>query len=393
MARFKASDSTCKLTEEQQSIVDLLEGSFLKEYDIGNLEFRLEREGWRLLDNTDINKLKECLKSDFDLTECIKKYIICIINNGGRYPLLGQYHYDRSIEKGVITLYIDHIKRAAHEYNIKSTATNEQSYPDMKNILPLITGYVFIHELFHAYFDKYHMPKVKEIEEAMAEYASLDFLENTHNTCHDIAYEMVSLKKEICIWISAYGFGEYLHKNDFTDSRMIEKYAQINHLIFCEDLRVKEFVKGFVNGYPWGKEAKYYMLLKSIIFHPTITVHSDNIHIQENRNDHTIEKGKYHNQDTGEKRCPENGDFEDSIDSSEDTYRVCRYNHHYLEWKKNGENKWSLYPSDSNPKDFGLIIELPINEFTEISFNQCFASTNNVFVFDGDSFFKLKQYF
>lgn len=45
MARFKASDSTCKLTEEQQSIVDLLEGSFLKEYDIGNLEFRLEREG------------------------------------------------------------------------------------------------------------------------------------------------------------------------------------------------------------------------------------------------------------------------------------------------------------------------------------------------------------
>ena len=67
----------------------------------------------------------------------------------------------------------------------------------MKNILPLITGYVFIHKLFHAYFDKYHMPKVKEIEEAMAEYASLDFLENTHNTCHDIAYEMVSLKKEI----------------------------------------------------------------------------------------------------------------------------------------------------------------------------------------------------
>lgn len=177
-----------------------------------------------------------------------------LIEGGGKEMLLGTYHYDVQHKRGVITLFLDNINDASKVLP-KRFGSNAGVY---------LLQYVFVHEAFHAYFDMCHNDKIQEIEEAMAEYASLCFLSGYDKDVFSLAEYEINEKKNSPIWTSAYGFGEYLYhawKPDF-----INDYRSVNQQINPVLSRVKKYVTMFGAGYPFGEEAKCIKLLYQILY-------------------------------------------------------------------------------------------------------------------------------
>lgn len=154
--------------------------------------------------------------------------------------LLGSYHYDHTIQKGVITLYVNNINKAA------------KSLPWHKQGLEYLTGYVFAHEAHHAYYDVNHSrTSVNEIEETMAEFGALTFLKNNALPNFGLALSEVKRKKYSPCWTSAYGFGAYVYSQ--RNKSLIGTYRNNNTGIATHPL-ISEYQARFVNGYPWDRD-------------------------------------------------------------------------------------------------------------------------------------------
>ena len=238
-----------------------LEGSDFRKITIDQPEKRikeLEEIRARLQDelrNCKNDRNSEAIaRKEKELTDVMKSLEALYRLDGNVYKemLLGSYHYDHTIQKGVITLYVKNIKLAA------SSLTNH-----FNNALEYLTGYVFAHEVHHAYYDVNHSRTVvNEIEEPMAEFGALAFLKDNGLPNFDLALSEVKRKKYSPCWTSAYGFGEYIYSQG--NKSLTGTYRNNNTNIATHPL-VSKYQAGFVNGYPWQSESNYHKLLNRII--------------------------------------------------------------------------------------------------------------------------------
>lgn len=240
-----------------------LEGSDFRKITIDQPEKRieeLEEIGARLRD-----ELHKCIENDRnsetiariekELTD-VRKSLDALHSLGGNVyeeMLLGSYHYDHTIQKGVITLYVNNINKAAKSLPCRF----------VKQGLEYLTGYVFAHEAHHAYYDVNHSRiSVNEIEEPMAEFGALTFLKNNALPNFDLALSEVEQKKYSPCWTSAYGFGEYIFSQG--DKSLIGLYRNNNNDISIHRY-LRKFTGGFSKGYPWNEEVTYYKWLMKML--------------------------------------------------------------------------------------------------------------------------------
>ena len=183
-----------------------------------------------------------------------------IIKNKGEMviPLLGSFSSD---EKKVY-LYLKNIER------VKGKA---------KLTEPLIT--TFIHEMFHAwnYFVCNEKDRtVKEIDEAMVEFATLYFLKQislVHNEFDQIlkwAEENVRNKQESSGSIAAYGYGYYLYslanKNESHVLGLLVAYIRKSGLIAPSAL--VDLIKAKLSpAYPHSEEEQVYIMIQQLLLH------------------------------------------------------------------------------------------------------------------------------
>ena len=236
-----------------------LEGSDFREITIDEPEKiikELEEMKARLHDelrNCKNDRNSEAIaRKEKELTDVMKRLDALHRLDGNVYKeiLLGSYHYDHTIQKGVITLYVNNINKAAKSLPWRSD----------KQGLEYLTGYVFAHEAYHAYYDANHSRTVvNEIEEPMAEFGALAFLKDNGLPNFDLALSEVKRKKYSPCWTSAYGFGEYVYFQK--DKSLIGTYRNNN----ASHPLVSKYQAGFANGYPWGKDEVSYDLLYQII--------------------------------------------------------------------------------------------------------------------------------
>lgn len=274
-----ALDSLKKALSEYNG--ETYDGSVMRDV-LDSVVYRYEDRGFRTFDVNDLQKRKKDLQErhdelckqmqksiendssdrsrleelDIELTKIVRQIRVLgdLIDGGGKEMLLGTYHYDVQFKCGVITLFLENINDASKVL--------ERRFGSDASVYLL--QYVFAHEVFHAYFDVCHNDKIREIEEAMAEYASLCFLSGYDKNVFSLAEYEINEKKNSPIWTSAYGFGEYLYhawKPDF-----INDYRSVNQQINPVLSRVKKYVTMFSAGYPFGEEAKCIKLLYQILY-------------------------------------------------------------------------------------------------------------------------------
>ncbi len=270
-----APSSACALTSTQDSHIKKLCDQF-RSYgqDMANLidtiELRLEKKKSRQL-YVDINECKrqrddlynqlralsETLNIEFsnEIYEERKRIewtlgeLQNIIDKGYKeQTLLGEY------SNGVISLFLDNISDAEQVLPLEFKKGNHS--------LEYLTGYVFVHEMYHAYYDMGHT-LIPEIEEPMAEFAALSFLETNDPETFAIAEYKVIQNRYSPLWISAYSFGKYIY--DQHPTFLIDEYRSNKQTIDERTNNVLQYKKGFSTGYPWKNESYYYDLLLQII--------------------------------------------------------------------------------------------------------------------------------
>ena len=213
-----------------------------------------------------------------------------LIRNEGKEPLLGLY----DPESKSITLYVDNIYDTAVslQYNLERLKENGCMHNTgffgvesewiywrhwehrgyyvayrgdlLQYILERLTGYVFVHEMFHAYYDMDCM-SIPEIEEAMAEYGALSFLMSIHEfDTFKIAINEVQAKKYSGVWTSAYGFGKYIFDCN-SHPYLVYFYRAVKTSVLGRKQLTAEFANGFSSGYPFTSEHKYFDLLLRIL--------------------------------------------------------------------------------------------------------------------------------
>lgn len=119
-----------------------------------------------------------------------------------------------------------------------------------------VLAYVYIHEMFHAFFDKVAgisgKHYLREIEEPMAECGALLYLkENGFTDIYNVAYQKtLSLQKG---YSSAYGFGLYLYSQcDFKDktaAAILGEYAFKARLLDHDGIDIIHYITGMRKGY------------------------------------------------------------------------------------------------------------------------------------------------
>lgn len=265
---------------------EIYDGSVMQEV-LDSVVYRYEDRGFRTFDLNDLQKrrsdlqehydelskrMQESIENDssdrsrieeleLDLTKIVRQIRVLegLIDSGGKEMLLGTYHYDVQLKSGVITLFLENINDAS-KVLVRRFGSNAGVY---------LLQYVFVHEVFHAYFDVCHNDKIREIEEAMAEYASLCFLSGYNKNVFSLAEYEIKEKKNSPIWTSAYGFGEYIFKKD-KSKKLIGTYRNANGAILPSDRKVKQFSKRFNSGYPWRQESAAYNDLLKILNLPQV---------------------------------------------------------------------------------------------------------------------------
>lgn len=249
------------LLKQQSDLIEELKSHFVGKYPImGNEtmpELILSSETPFI--NCDVNKLRK-QEIDFPDENTYYEYMKfrhSILDGYGKIRRLGQYIFDERKNKGTVTLFL---------LNISNTA---QSIDCIRSYLYLI-GYVYIHEMFHAYFDVAHNTKVKEIEESIVEAATLDFfrelsiVSDEYRRIFSLVKNEIIQKKYFPDWMSSYGFGEYIFQND-EHKNLIDRYRNINRTISLSNSDVDIFSRSFEDGYPWGNEHVVYKNLLKIL--------------------------------------------------------------------------------------------------------------------------------
>ena len=144
--------------------------------------------------------------------------------------------------------------------NITSYANLMQWNPDW------VLAFVYIHEMFHAFYDKMANVKgahyIREIEEPMAECGMLCYLMNAFQISQNASFEHIyqsaydDVKAKQRGHLAAYGFGLYLHEfsnSDFHKSdalRVLGEYAQKSKLIDNLSYNVIRYVVDLIQDYP-----------------------------------------------------------------------------------------------------------------------------------------------
>lgn len=148
-------------------------------------------------------------------------------NPNKRMTLLGLYSrkllwFDNSAP--VVYLFAD---------NINDCANAAGQNPDN------VFGYVFIHEMMHAYYDAFNSdgyPSWEELEEAFAEFGMLTFLKNSLGLPVGILNDAIDhVREKIISGPREYGFGyELFDRTGGGDKMMISRYMEISNWIDAE---------------------------------------------------------------------------------------------------------------------------------------------------------------
>lgn len=216
---------------------------------------KLPQEYWALLKEyrKRLEKLKEALdkmKKGSSSTMIFK------------VSLLGKYEHKNG-DNSRVTLYVN---------NIEACAKN--SYDTM-----LLMGQVLLHEYFHSFY--YHVgvgskERIKCVEEPMAEFGSLVFLDSVASSespvsiyaDHSLKYalDFVKKKQKSEGITAAYGFGAYIfdkHKEDFP--YLIAEYANVSRLLDKSDEKVLEYKYLVYPCYPFKLEEIAYEKLLTLL--------------------------------------------------------------------------------------------------------------------------------
>ncbi len=252
---FPDPDELNKEIEELEKMIKKLEDMLKTE--------KLSQEYWALLEEyrERLKKLKKTVdkkEKGFSSTKIIK------------VSLLGKYEHKNG-DNSRVTLYVN---------NIEAYAKN--SYDTM-----LLMGQVLLHEYFHSFY--YHVgvgskERIKCVEEPMAEFGSLVFLDSVASSespvsiyaDHALKYALDFVKKkQKCEGITAaYGFGAYIfdkHKEDFP--YLIAGYANVSRLLDKSDEKVLEYKYLVYPCYPFKlEEIAYEKLLPLLGGMPTTVV-------------------------------------------------------------------------------------------------------------------------
>lgn len=282
----KLSDNAQNILNEDQSkyigiILTKMANYRKRKFEL-NIEINLENEGWRMLDVPRLEKRQIMLERQ--ITKLNDRYVVVdrhgkeiigellkfltkelahindLIANDGKLMLLGSYHYDCDKGKGIVTLYVNNLKLSAARF--------EAEFP--RETLKYLTGYVFIHEMFHAYYNSIGVENINEVEEAMTEYATLDFIADVFDDNLKLAINQVETKRYNPFGLSSYGFGKYLYDQSrichrFGYADLIEKYKEKKWTIASSNVIAQEYRKCFENGYPWMNEEYCYCLLRALL--------------------------------------------------------------------------------------------------------------------------------
>lgn len=215
---FPDPDELKKEIEELEKMIKELEGELSQKY-------------WALL--KEYRKRLEKLKEALDKMKKGSSSTMIF-----RVSLLGKYEHKNG-DNSRVTLYVN---------NIEAYAKN--SYDIM-----LLMGQVLLHEYFHSFY--YHVgvgskERIKCVEEPMAEFGSLVFLDSVASSessvaiyaDHSLKYALGFVKKkQKCEGITAaYGFGAYIfdkHKEDFP--YLIAEYANVSRLLDAHERRILEY--------------------------------------------------------------------------------------------------------------------------------------------------------
>lgn len=216
---------------------------------------KLPQEYWVLLEEyrKRLKKLKEALDKMKKGSSSTKIF---------KVSLLGKYEHKNG-DNSRVTLYVN---------NIEACAKN--SYDTM-----LLMGQVLLHEYFHSFY--YHVgvgskERIKCVEEPMAEFGSLVFLDSVASSespvaiyaDHSLKYALGFVKKkQKCEGITAaYGFGAYIfdkHKEDFP--YLIAEYANVSRLLDKSDEKVLEYKYLVYPCYPFKLEEIAYEKLLTLL--------------------------------------------------------------------------------------------------------------------------------
>ena len=184
----------------------------------------------KLLDAEITRMLKDIERNRLKLSDCedIKSRVLKIKNRAKceENPLLGCYYpYESSPE---VYLFIDNIQDYVERYSKTDYSVIS------KRTVDNVCGFVYVHEMMHAYFDSINNEgfyPVEEIEEAFAEYGMLFFLEQYSDIFNDLYAEAYDdVKHKLSYGPGEYGFGFALYKEPRIQViDWISRYAQISN--------------------------------------------------------------------------------------------------------------------------------------------------------------------
>ena len=156
---------------------------------------------------------------------------------------------------------------------------------------------VFVHEMFHAwnYFEaKKEKKAVREIDEAMVEFATMHFLNTLAESLKKSDKEAAELISKRANWhkedvkekkkavgsTAAYGFGLYLYEKISKKAPLwIETYANMSASLDPDDCDVEEVTTSLAPFYPFNNEDKVYKQLKEVLFPSKATIAKNKLNV------------------------------------------------------------------------------------------------------------------
>ncbi|MCF0206820.1 MAG: leucine-rich repeat protein [Bacteroidales bacterium] len=161
-------------------------------------------------------------------------------------PVLGEYIRKTPFENPRIILYLKNIRNS---YIFNAFVTT------------------FVHEVMHAFFDNKHSEYnvyIKEIEEALVEFAAIRFWACKEGKANPYYLRVVSDKKRR--GTEHYGFGAYLYESQkaFAD-QLCEDFYTNKYSLSKTAAEVIRYVKSFEKEYPWEREKRVAKLLGEAI--------------------------------------------------------------------------------------------------------------------------------
>lgn len=175
------------------------------------------------------------------------------------------------------------IDKTVHLYLKNIISCSETKKVDPNYML----AYVYIHEMFHAFFHQMaggggeHY--IREIEEPMAECGALQYLKNAHEQTPNILFSKIyKVAQQDVIakqkgHLAAYGFGYYLHDGDYkplTSLQVLGEYAQKSKFLDPLSFNVIQYCMELMHDYPSSSSMQHEgeRILTDLLVHEILNV-------------------------------------------------------------------------------------------------------------------------